>query len=60
MSNPVVAVVPAAGHGTRMGGATPKQYLTLGGLPLLVFSLRVLQRIEAIREIILSVPESDQ
>jgi len=57
--NSVVAVVPAAGLGTRMGGNTPKQYLSLGGLPLLVYSLRVFQHLESIREIILSVPESD-
>jgi 2-C-methyl-D-erythritol 4-phosphate cytidylyltransferase len=58
--NSVVAVVPAAGLGTRMGGNTPKQYLSLGGLPLLVYSLQVFQNLESIREIILSVPESDQ
>jgi len=55
----VVAVVPAAGQGTRMGGTVRKQYLTLGGIPLLVLSLKVLQRIESIREIILSVHESE-
>ena len=60
MSKSVVAVVPAAGLGTRMGGATRKQYLTLGGLPLLTLSLRILQRIESIREIILSVPQQDK
>lgn len=43
-----------------MGGAARKQYLTLGGLPLLVLSLQVLQRIDSIREIILSVPEHDR
>ena len=55
-----MAVVPAAGQGTRMGGTARKQYLTLGGIPLLVLSLRVLQRIQSIREIILSVPEDDR
>ena len=60
MSKSVVAVVPAAGQGTRMGGATRKQYLSLGGFPLLVLSLKVLQRIDSIREIILSVPEYDR
>ena len=60
MSKSVVAVVPAAGHGARMGGTARKQYLTLGGVPLLVLSLKVLQRIASIREIILSVPESDR
>jgi len=60
VSKSVVAVVPAAGQGTRMGGAARKQYLTLGGAPLLVLSLKVLQQIESIREIILSVPENDR
>lgn len=59
MSKSVVAVVPAAGLGTRMGGATRKQYLTLGGFPLLALSLNVLQRAESIREIILSIPQQD-
>ena len=60
MSKSVVAVVPAAGQGTRMGGTARKQYLTLGGIPLLVLSLKVLQRIDSIRGIILSVPENDR
>ncbi len=60
MSKSVVAVVPAAGLGTRMGGAARKQYRTLGGFPLLALSLQVLQRIESIREIILSVPQHDR
>ncbi len=59
MFNSVVAVIPAAGLGTRMGGATPKQYLTLEGKPLLIYSLQVIHNLESIQEIILSVPESD-
>ncbi|MDT3779575.1 2-C-methyl-D-erythritol 4-phosphate cytidylyltransferase [Nitrospira sp. MA-1] len=59
MFNSVVAVVPAAGLGIRMGGNTPKQYLSLGGIPLLVYSLKVFQHLECIREVILSVPASD-
>jgi 2-C-methyl-D-erythritol 4-phosphate cytidylyltransferase len=43
-----------------MGGNTPKQYLSLGGHPLLVYSLQVFQNLESIREVILSVPESDR
>jgi 2-C-methyl-D-erythritol 4-phosphate cytidylyltransferase len=43
-----------------MGGPTPKQYLSLGGVPLLVYSLQILQSLESIREVILSVPESDR
>ncbi len=59
MSNSVVAVVPSAGQGTRMGGSTRKQYLSLGGVPLLAITLQVLQQISSIREIILSVPQDD-
>ena len=33
------AVVPAAGRGSRFGGETPKQYLTLAGRPLIEHSL---------------------
>lgn len=60
MSNSVVAIVPAAGQGTRMGSHTPKQYLTLGEIPILVFCLQVLQRVPDIDHIILSVPERDR
>ena len=35
-------VIPAAGHGARFGGGVPKQYLQVGGEPLLVHALRVL------------------
>jgi 2-C-methyl-D-erythritol 4-phosphate cytidylyltransferase len=34
------ALVPAAGSGTRLGGATPKQYLPLAGRTLLYHSVR--------------------
>jgi 2-C-methyl-D-erythritol 4-phosphate cytidylyltransferase len=36
------ALVPAAGSGARMGGATPKQYLEVAGSPLLHHTLGVL------------------
>ncbi|SCK20524.1 2-C-methyl-D-erythritol 4-phosphate cytidylyltransferase [Vogesella sp. LIG4] len=37
-----IALVPAAGHGSRFGSATPKQYLDIGGQPLLAHTLAVL------------------
>lgn len=43
-----------------MGGNIPKQFLTLGGLPILVHSLRVLEAAESVSEIILAVPEADR
>lgn len=42
-----------------MGGAVPKQFLALGGEPLVVHSLRVLQRSSAVGQIILAVPQAD-
>jgi 2-C-methyl-D-erythritol 4-phosphate cytidylyltransferase len=55
----VVAVVPAAGKGLRMGGAVPKQFLSLGGEPIVVHSLRALQSAACIHDIILAVPSAD-
>ncbi|HYM36781.1 MAG TPA: 2-C-methyl-D-erythritol 4-phosphate cytidylyltransferase [Nitrospiraceae bacterium] len=59
MDNRVVAVVPAAGRGHRMGSNTPKQFLTLGGLPLLVHSLRVLESSDAISAVVLAAPQAE-
>ncbi|HEX9489213.1 MAG TPA: bifunctional 2-C-methyl-D-erythritol 4-phosphate cytidylyltransferase/2-C-methyl-D-erythritol 2,4-cyclodiphosphate synthase [Stellaceae bacterium] len=43
-----VALVVAAGRGTRLGAALPKQYLPLAGKPLLRYSLETLARHPAI------------
>lgn len=60
MANQAVAVVPAGGRGQRMGTSIPKQFLELGGLPILVHSLRVLQASPRIADIIVAVPESER
>jgi len=59
VANRTVALVPASGRGLRMESQIPKQFLTLGGLPLLAHSLRVLESSESIVEIILAVPETE-
>ena len=38
------ALVVAGGSGQRLGGDTPKQFLTLGGQEVLTYSLLALQR----------------
>ncbi len=43
-----------------MGSNIPKQFLTLGGLPVLVHTLRVLEAADSVGEIILVVPEADR
>ena len=50
----VTAILPAAGMGTRMGGETPKQFLELDGVPILLHTLRRLASCDAITEIILA------
>jgi len=53
----VAAVVPAGGHGTRMGNEIPKQFLQFGNIPLLVHALRVLESNRTICEIVVVVPD---
>lgn len=43
-----------------MGSDTPKQFRTLGGLPVLVHSLRVLEAADSVDDVILAVPEADR
>jgi len=42
-----------------MGGSVPKQFLAIGGLPLVVHSLRILQVAPSVDTIVLAVPQSD-
>ena len=47
------AIVLAAGKGTRMGTKVAKQFLELGGKPILVYSLETMERSPEISQIIL-------
>lgn len=40
MKKKTAAVILAGGRGTRMGSNTPKQYLEIGGYPLIYYSLK--------------------
>lgn len=53
----VTAVIPAGGCGTRMGHETPKQFLQLGDVPLLIHALRVFESSRTITEIVVVVPQ---
>lgn len=55
----VVALVPAAGMGVRMGNGTKKQFLKLGELEILNWTLLKLWQSEIIDEIIVIVPPTD-
>jgi 2-C-methyl-D-erythritol 4-phosphate cytidylyltransferase len=52
----VVAIVPAGGAGRRMSARLPKQYLRLGGAPLLVRTLDALAAAPAIGGIVVAAP----
>ena len=53
-------IIVAGGSGSRMGSATPKQFLELLGLPILVHTLKKFQQSIADGEIILALPEKEQ
>lgn len=50
-------MVPAAGSGKRFGSAVKKQYLLLGGVPVLIRTLRVFIHQPEIKTIIAVVPQ---
>jgi len=53
-------LVPAAGSGTRMGNARPKQYLTIGARPLLWYALRHLCTHRSIRRTFVVLRPDDE
>ena len=54
-----VAIIAAAGQGTRMGGKRAKQFLELAGTPIIIHTLQAFEACEAIQEIILVLPAAD-
>jgi len=55
----VLAIIPAAGMGVRMGGGTPKQFLSLEGVPIFVHTLRKFVASDAVDEILLGLRAED-
>jgi len=47
-----VAIIAAAGQGTRMAGNRPKQFLELGGVPVIFRTLDVFQRCDSVDQIV--------
>lgn len=54
-----LAIIPAAGAGVRMGGGTPKQFLSLEGVPIFVHTLRKFVASPAIDELYLALRAED-
>ena len=55
----VSAIILASGKGARMNISTPKQYLDLGGRPLLSHTLTAMGTCNLVDEILIVIPEKD-
>ncbi|MEA2172859.1 MAG: 2-C-methyl-D-erythritol 4-phosphate cytidylyltransferase [Blastocatellia bacterium] len=54
-----IAIIAAAGQGTRIGGKRAKQFLELAGIPIIIHTLRRFERCAAIQETIVVLPAQD-
>ena len=54
-----VAIIAAAGQGTRMGGKRAKQFLEIAGVPVIIHTLRRFEQCAAIQEMIVVLPAQD-
>ncbi|MGW8162016.1 MAG: IspD/TarI family cytidylyltransferase, partial [Desulfobulbales bacterium] len=52
------AIIPAAGSGTRLGAALPKQFVVLNGKPMLVLSISRFLPVKQIRFVAVAVADA--
>ena len=52
----VVAIIPAAGKGARVGASLPKQFIEIAGASILIHTLRKFDQCDAIDEICVALP----
>ena len=52
-------ILLSAGKGRRFGGSIPKQYLKLGGKPIIVHSLERIEKLKPVKEIIIVCNKED-
>jgi len=50
-----IAIIPAAGSGSRFGGQTPKQFIEIAGAPIIVHTLRRFDECEEVGAIIVAL-----
>lgn len=53
-----VAIIPAAGSGTRLGAATPKQFIEIAGEPVIMHTLRRFDACPEIDLVAVALPEN--
>ena len=54
-----IAIIAAAGSGTRMASDRPKQFLLLAGTPVIIHTLKVFEQCESIHEVIVVLPAAE-
>lgn len=54
-----IAIIAAAGAGTRMASDRPKQFLLLAGTPVIIHTLKVFEQCESIHEVIVVLPAAE-
>jgi 2-C-methyl-D-erythritol 4-phosphate cytidylyltransferase/2-C-methyl-D-erythritol 2,4-cyclodiphosphate synthase len=52
----IAAVIAAGGTGTRIGARVPKQFLELGGEPVLLRTLSGILAVEDVRQVVIALP----
>jgi 2-C-methyl-D-erythritol 4-phosphate cytidylyltransferase len=57
MAADLVVIIPAAGTGSRFGGALPKQFVSLAGQPLILHVIERFLTEESVGHVIVPVPE---
>ena len=59
MKSKIMALVPAAGTGTRLGDVLPKQYLDINGMPMIFHALKALAAVKRIDKIVVVLSPED-
>ena len=54
-----VAIVVAAGKGTRLGSKQPKQFLKLDGIPVIIHTLKRFEQCKDIDEVVVVLPKEE-
>ena len=59
MKQKIMALMPAAGTGTRFGDALPKQYLDIAGRPMIFYALQALAKVSRVDGIVVVLSPDD-
>ncbi len=54
----VIAIIPAAGSGTRMGANVPKSLMPIAGVPLIIHTLRKFDAAKLVDEVVIATSEA--